>query len=73
MKLCCVIFFGRLYEAGALRGKKIEDAFSVKSRLQGESGVIVDIEIAPALPIDQLILNFRLENGSLKTGEIKNG
>ncbi len=66
-------FFGRLYEAGALRGKKIEDAFSVKSRLQGESGVIVDIEIAPALPIDQLILNFRLENGSIKTGEIKNG
>lgn len=66
-------FFGRLYEMGALRGKKTEDAFSVKSRIGGEGCVIVDIEIAPALPIDQLILNFRLENGEFRAGGIKNG
>lgn len=66
-------FFSRLYEMGALRGKNTEDAFSVKSRLDGEGCVVVDIEIAPALPIDKLIFDFRLENGEFRAGAFKSG
>lgn len=64
-------FFGRLYQMGALRGKNAETAFSVKSYLDGQGKVIVDIEIAPALAIDQLILDFRLENGAIQNLEVR--
>lgn len=66
-------FFGRLYQMGALRGKNAEAAFSVKSYLDGEGKVIVDIEIAPAMAIDRLILDFRLENGAIHNLEVRRG
>lgn len=66
-------FFGRLYELGALNGKKAEDAFRVSSRTDGDSGVIVDIEIASALAIDRLVLDFRLESSGIQQWEVRRG
>lgn len=65
-------FFGRLYTLGALRGKRAEDAFNVKSYMDGEA-CIIDIEIAPALAIDRLIIDLRVGSNGVEQLEVRRG
>jgi hypothetical protein len=65
-------FFGRLYTLGALRGKKIEDAFTIETYMDGEA-CIIDIEIAPALAIDKLIIDLRVGSNGVKALEVRGG
>lgn len=51
-------FFDRLHRLGALRGKLPEQAYRLAQRMDGESTLIFDIEIAPAYPIDRIRLTF---------------
>ena len=51
-------FFTRLYTLGALRGSKVEEAFTLLQRKDGDSTFIFDIEIAPAFPVDLLRITF---------------
>ncbi len=51
-------FFERLHRLGALRGKLPEQAYRLAQRMDGESTLIFDIEIAPAYPIDRIRLTF---------------
>lgn len=65
-------FFSRLYAMGALNGKKLEDAFSIKSYMDGEA-CIIEIALAPAIAIDRLILDFRLGQGGMEKLEVQGG
>lgn len=51
-------FFTRLYTLGALRGRKLDEAFTLTQRNEGESTIAFEIEIAPAYPIDRLRITF---------------
>lgn len=51
-------FFGRLHDAGALRGARPEEAYRIRELPQGESTLAFEIEIAPAYPIDRLRITF---------------
>jgi hypothetical protein len=51
-------FFTGLHQAGALRGKTADAAFSLTRRPVGDSAVAWDIAIAPAYPIDKIVLSF---------------
>ncbi len=51
-------FLRNLWQRGALRGKVAEDAFTLRQIPAGESTLLIEIEIAPALPIDRLRLTF---------------
>ena len=65
-------FFSRLYAMGALNGKKIEDAFSIKAYMDGEA-CIIEIAVSPAIAIDRLILDFRLGHGGMEKLEVQGG
>lgn len=69
-------FFTRLYTLGALRGRKVEEAFTLKQRNDGESTIIFEIEIAPAYPIDRLRITFMQDRNTAGSGsriEVSNG
>lgn len=66
-------FFARLYTLGALRGARFEDAFSVNSRRAGDGQIIVDIEIAPALAIDSILVDLRFDNSGIQQLEVRGG
>jgi len=52
---------GELYRRGALRGRRPEDAWRL-SRLAAPAGVILfEIELAPAWPVDRLVVRLRRE------------
>nr|WP_211163113.1 hypothetical protein [Aromatoleum diolicum] len=51
-------FFGRLHDAGALRGARPEDAYRIRQLPDAESTIGFEIEIAPAYPIDRLRITF---------------
>ena len=51
-------FFTRLYTLGALRGRSVNDAFTLSQFNDGDSSIGFDIEIAPAYPIDRLRITF---------------
>jgi len=51
-------FFRSLWQRGALRGQRAEEAFSIRQIPAGESTLLIEIEIAPALPIDRIRLTF---------------
>lgn len=51
-------FFGRLHDAGALRGARPEDAYRIRQLPEAESTIGFEIEIAPAYPIDRLRITF---------------
>jgi len=51
-------FLRNLWQRGALRGKRAEDAFTIRQIPAGESTLLLEIEIAPALPIDRIRLTF---------------
>jgi hypothetical protein len=62
-KLLLQKFFSQLYKAGALRGATAADAFSITVAERGESTIAFNIEIAPAYPIDKIVLTFINRNG----------
>lgn len=80
-KLLLQKFFTQLYKAGALRGATAADAFTITAAERGESTVAFNIEIAPAYPIDKIVLTFINLNGewassvnsSSKNGSVSNG
>lgn len=54
-------FFGQLHEAGALRGARPEQAYSIRALPIGqspESTLAYEIAIAPAFPIDRIRITF---------------
>lgn len=51
-------FLRTLWQRGALRGKRAEDAFTLRQIPSDESTLLLEIEIAPALPIDRIRLTF---------------
>ncbi|MEC8523314.1 MAG: hypothetical protein VXZ24_03600 [Pseudomonadota bacterium] len=51
-------FLKQLWQRGALRGERSEHAFSLRQIPAGESTLLLEIEIAPALPIDRIRLTF---------------
>lgn len=56
-------YFRRLYAAGALRGRRPEEAFRI-TRGAGSPGVLhYEIEIAPAFPVDRVRLTFANRDG----------
>lgn len=56
-------FFTNLFEAGALRGNVPEQAFTIRESVAQENVIGFDIEIAPAFPIDKLVLTFVNRDG----------
>jgi hypothetical protein len=63
--------FGRLFEAGALRGNVPEDGFSIRESRPQEGAVVFEIEVAPAFPIDRVQLTFANRSGEWRA-EVKN-
>jgi hypothetical protein len=54
-------FCARLHQAGALRGRRPEDAFRIRRLVTGEvpdSAIGFELELAPAYPIDRITLSF---------------
>ncbi len=51
-------FLNGLYQAGALRGKRPEDAYRLTQGQDGEATLIFEIEIAPAFALDRIRLTF---------------
>ena len=51
-------FFRKLYEQGALRGRNVEEAFTVIQKPTQNSVIAFNIEFAPAFPIDKIQLTF---------------
>jgi len=51
-------FFSRLHRSGALRGRLPEDAFSIRPIRSQENALVFEIEIAPAFPIDRIVINL---------------
>lgn len=56
-------FFLDLYNGGALRGALPEDAFSIRQASSNEATIAFDIEIAPAFPVDKIVLTFINRDG----------
>ena len=56
-------FFTRLHQAGALRGRTSEEAFSLEVTQPGEGQDIFTILIAPAFPIDRITLTLVADRG----------
>jgi len=61
-------FFLDLYRAGALRGASPEDAFRITRASSAENVIAFDIEIAPAYPIDKIIITFINRDGEWQAG-----
>lgn len=61
-------FFTRLHRRGALRGRQARDAFAIRVPQQREGVIAYDIEIAPAVPIDKLVLSFTNRAGEWRAG-----
>lgn len=51
-------FFTDLHRSGALRGKLPEQSFSIREIRMPEAVIAFEIEVAPAFPIDRLVLTF---------------
>jgi hypothetical protein len=64
-------FFIGLFNNGALRGSLPEQAYSIRQSVSQEAVVAFDIEIAPAFPIDKIVLTFINRDGSWFT-EVNN-
>lgn len=57
-------YFRRLHAAGALRGRRPEQAFRVTQRTAPPAELHYDIEIAPAFPVDRIRLTFANRDGA---------
>lgn len=51
-------FFNQLYQLGALRGKRVEDAYTISRRELADNVIGYDILVAPAYPLDTIRLAF---------------
>lgn len=51
-------FFRKLYEQGALRGRNLDEAFTIIQAATQNSVIAFDIQFAPAFPIDKIQLTF---------------
>ncbi|HWV14437.1 MAG TPA: hypothetical protein VN030_03315 [Cellvibrio sp.] len=56
-------FFRNLYRLGALRGKVAEEAYSIRRASAAENVIAFDIVIAPAYPIDKIVVTFINRDG----------
>ena len=56
-------FFRNLYRLGALRGKVPEEAYSIRRASAADNVIAFDIEIAPAYPIDRIVMTFINRDG----------
>jgi hypothetical protein len=65
-------FFLDLYRAGALRGDSAQDAFQIQRTTAAENIIAFDIQIAPAYPIDKIMITFVNKNGEWQPG-VSNG
>lgn len=61
-------FFLDLYRAGALRGSSPDAAFRITRASGAENVIAFDIEIAPAYPIDKIVITFVNRDGEWQTG-----
>lgn len=61
-------FFLDLYRAGALRGASPQDAFRITRASSAENVIAFDIEIAPAYPIDKIVITFINRDGEWQAG-----
>ncbi|HCS63860.1 MAG TPA: hypothetical protein DIW64_07090 [Cellvibrio sp.] len=75
-------FFTRLHAQGALRGRRPEDAFSIRRQGNDSGLVVIEIELAPAIAIDRIQVDLRSHNNDLQAGygqagnvqvEVRNG
>lgn len=63
-------FFSRLHTLGALRGRRLDDAYTLTQQANDKDRLEFDIEIAPAFPIDRIRISFlqdRHSNGGTTT------
>ncbi|MEW6218528.1 MAG: hypothetical protein AB1634_03220 [Thermodesulfobacteriota bacterium] len=67
-QMALAAFAGRLHRLGALRGPLPEQAFRVQQSMEGESTVVLSLEIAPSLPIDRIRITFSHDRASGQTG-----
>lgn len=56
-------FFRNLYRQGALRGKVAEEAYSIRRASAADNVIAFDIQIAPAYPIDKIVMTFINRDG----------
>lgn len=61
-------FFLDLFRAGALRGNSPQDAFRITRTSSTENVIAFDIEIAPAYPIDKIVITFINRDGEWQAG-----
>ncbi len=61
-------FFNGLHGRGALRGRQPRDAFTIRKSDRREGVIAYDIDVAPAVPIDKLILSFVNRAGRWQAG-----
>lgn len=75
-------FFTRLHAQGALRGRRPEDAFSIRRQSNDSGLVVIEIELAPAIAIDRIQVDLRSHINDLQAGygqagnvqvEVRNG
>ena len=64
-------FLVGLFNDGALRGNQPEQAFTIRQSVSQEAVVAFDIEIAPAFPVDRIVLTFINRDGNWFT-EVSN-
>lgn len=57
-----------LYRAGALRGASPQEAFRITRASSAENVIAFDIEIAPAYPIDKIVITFVNRDGEWQAG-----
>lgn len=56
-------FLRRLHRQGALRGDTAEEAFHIRTLSSHESSLVLEVMVAPALPIDRIRLTFTNRHG----------
>ena len=71
-RLVIETFLKQLYVLGALRGTSEQQAFTLRQSFPEEGVIAMDIEIAPAFPIDRISLTFVNRNGAWQT-EVSRG
>jgi len=57
-------FFSRLHSLGALRGQRLDDAYTLTQSASDDARLAFDIEIAPAYPIDRIRISFLQDRDS---------
>lgn len=56
-------FFQRLYALGALRGRTPVQAYRIQELTGPVGSLVYEIEVAPALPVDRIVLTFTNRDG----------